>query len=412
MHDFENVLTYQLEKRRPRGGRQAAVHGSIHRASQKSTTKSEEGADAVLGEALDDRHPSKEQPQGGTTVNQSVTAPNKVVSQGLPDLPSQQQGELDQGRPHSDQQGDEPLVLPNCAPSPCLPSPELDHLPDSGPETVSTTPTEKNAVNGAEVNHVDRGAGNDKDDDSADLGKREMGRPNPAETAFAGIVTEPEIVTPAQQIGVSLRLNHPSGLAQSAQVPPSTAAKSDGPPSLFRSTPVVHSTPAVSQKQQFRSPPPRPTTAFKKRKESVQKGSVGPRFHEENGSEDLLNIDMTKYGPGPLVKRPPTCPPLFKSGGVIQPGKARQVAAINNQYYSHERSLVSMWTPIAHRAEGHAKQSALFNNASFKKPVDEGITTILQNDNIITNTPSSKTPCPSQLGTMLEWACRQLSSKN
>jgi hypothetical protein len=426
LHDFEDVLTYQFEKRRPRSraGHQTAVHGSISRTDEKVTSKPEEAE--VLEEPLELQEELREEGTAADAVEGKATGPNNVEIGDQRELPITSGAEQDASQ--TNRQETSEAVVPQASsglppPVPCQsPSPaEINHPShDSCPQSITAvTPMDKEAAKAEGANGAETaGDGRTVNNDMADHGKGDNTNTCNAGGAGngAGTVTEPEIVTPAQPIGA--RFNQPSVLAtytlptySCPSVPPSTAGKGDRAPGLFQSsTPAPHLT-SVAKKEghQFKSPPPRTVVAPKKRKESVQKGMMSGAKARRNGIDGLLNIDMTKYGRGPILKRPPTCPPLFKSDSVMQPGKARQVAAINNKYYSHERNLISLWTPPA---EVHATPIS-FKDASSLKPVDALVTSVYPTNSMITNNSVISTPCPghSQIGATLEWACRQLSNK-
>lgn len=420
LHDFENVLTYQLEKRRPRSraGHLTAVHGSIRRTDEKVTSKLEEAE--FIGEPLELQEELREEGTAVDAVEGKATGPTNTEISDQGELPIPIGAEQDASQTNRQETSEAVVLQASSGP----PSPvEINRPPhDSCPQpNTAVTPLEKEAATAEEEANEEETAGDGRivNNDMADHRKGDNTNTSNAGGAGngTGTVTEPEIVTPAQPIGA--RLNQPSVLATHtiptynccSSVPPSTAGKGDpGAPGLFQSsTPATHMTNAAKKEgHQFKSPPPRAIAAPKKRKEGAQKGMMSGAKARRNGIDGLLNIDMTKYGRGPVLKRPPTCPPLFKSESVMQPGKARQVDAINNKYYSHERNLISLWTPPA---GVHATPT--FKDASSLKPVDALVTSVYPTNSMITNNSVISTPCPghSQLGSTLEWACRQLSTK-
>lgn len=107
-----------------------------------------------------------------------------------------------------------------------------------------------------------------------------------------------------------------------------------------------------------------------------------------------LVINLDKYGKGPVITRPPSCPPLFKTMAPPRPSaqKNAQATALNNEFFMSEKGLLA----LLHGSAPASIQKNVGGQASAQGVLTAPTQSSLEHDRMF-------------VGPQLSWACQQLA---
>lgn len=401
MHDFENVVSFQLEQRPRRGARpispppkarSAPTQQPACPAKKKIAACSKENEDPELL----DEHTVTVLPSHDPAVNPvDLCNPGAAPSPSKPgELPAMgDKGTNNETKIFSDVSGTVPCQQEEGA------SPAID------PHIVENTP-----IN---VEHQQRQHGCNATPASVLTTANRL----PTALVDGQFQPTPILPTPATVRGTTSAV--PAAKVVNATAPQRESGFRSPPPrTIFskkrrgevgtKAHAPVESPPAIPEDrmksprcslarpvQRFEVPPADlPPTAgaaaalpgAEKRTQSV----VLPSATNKGNELELITIDLGRYGKGPVPKRPPTCPPLFKLDPVVDPSpwKAEQIASIGAQFFAQERELLGALTSSGKRPHGEVRPSA-------------------DNPGEISGMPNAT----QGLGGALDWACGQLKQQ-